>query len=81
VTYRSVYTLTAISETVNTGLTAYGQPALASPSSLVAGNVAIIQGVISPSASGTVIVRFASEVASSAITAKAGSYVEYAELS
>ena len=32
-----------------------------------------IEGVIRPSVSGTVTIRFASEVASSAITAKAGS--------
>ena len=41
-------------------------------------NVAVIEGTITPSANGTVIARFASEVLSSAITAKAAvSFVEY----
>ncbi|HZA18917.1 MAG TPA: collagen-like protein [Pseudonocardiaceae bacterium] len=80
VSYRSQYTLTATSETVNAGLTAYNLPAASNLSSVAAGNLAIIEGVIAPSAAGTVVARFASEVASSAITAKAGSYVEFAEL-
>lgn len=42
------------------------------------GNIAKIKGIIKPSASGTVIARFASEVAvASAVVAKAGSMVEY----
>lgn len=45
-----------------------------------AGNIATIEGYISPSANGTVIARFASEVASSAITAKAGSFVEFMQV-
>lgn len=76
-TYRSSYGLTATSETVN-HLTAYDSPAASNASSpSTAGNIAIIEGIVVPSASGTVTARFASEVASSAITAKAGSYVEY----
>lgn len=75
--YSSRYPLTATTETLNFGLAAYGSPAAANASSLSSGNVAIIEGVILPSASGTVIARFASEVASSAIVAKAGSSVTY----
>lgn len=78
--YRSNYSLTATSETVNSGLTAYDLPAAASASSTATttgGNVAVIQGLITPSASGTVIARFASEVSSSAIVAKAGSLLEW----
>ena len=41
------------------------------------GNVAVIQGVISPSANGTVQIRFASETANIAVTAKAGASLEY----
>jgi hypothetical protein len=41
------------------------------------GNVATITGILTPSATGTVIPRFASEVATSAITVKSGSIVEY----
>lgn len=47
-----------------------------SDSALVA-NVAILEGVILCSAAGTVTFQFSSEVASSAITVKAGSVVEY----
>lgn len=69
--YRSEYTLTATSTTVNSA-TAYDTPAASNASSLTAGNVATLWGFIKPSANGTVIARFASEIASSAITAKAG---------
>lgn len=69
--YTSRYTLTATTETVNY-LSAYSQPAASNASSLAAGNIAVIEGFLTPSANGTVIARFASEVLSSAITAKAG---------
>lgn len=76
--FRSNYSLTATSETVNNGLTAYDTPAAANASSAATGgNIAVIEGIITPSASGTVIARFASEVASSAIVAKAGSMLEW----
>jgi hypothetical protein len=39
--------------------------------------MAIIEGFILPSAAGTVIARFASEVTASAITALRGSFVQY----
>lgn len=57
-------------------LSSYANPNIGSGSAL-AGNVAFMEGVITPSASGTVIARFASEIANSAITAKAGAFVEY----
>lgn len=69
--YRSEYTLTATSLT-NNSASAYDTPSAASASSLTAGNIATIWGIITPSSDGTVIARFASEVLSSAITAKAG---------
>lgn len=69
--YRSEYTLTATSLT-NNSATAYDIPAASSASSLTAGNIATIWGIITPSSNGTVTARFASEVTSSAITAKAG---------
>lgn len=74
--YTSHYTLTATSETVNSA-TAYDIPAAASASSLTAGSVAIIEGFITPSSNGTLIARFASEVSSSAIVAKAGALLQY----
>lgn len=80
--YRSQYSLTATSETVNSGLAAYDLPAASNATSAQAAgsavaNHAIVEGIITAGANGNVIARFASEVASSAITALAGSYVEY----
>ena len=40
-------------------------------------NTALITGFIQPSANGTVVGRFASEISSSAITAKKGSFIEW----
>lgn len=74
--YRSLYTIDATTATTNYA-TAYDTPASSNASSLTAGNLAIIEGFIVPSADGTVIARFASEVSSSAITALAGAMVEY----
>ncbi len=45
--------------------------------SILSGNLCVIEGIIQPSANGTFVIRFASEVASSAITAKAGSTLEW----
>ena len=70
--YRSTYTLTGTTQTLNEGLTAYDLPAAANASSLTAGNLAILEGILQPSADGTLIARFASEVSGSAITVKAG---------
>ena len=80
-TYRSQYSLTTTSMTTNEGLTAYDTPSGANASSAATGgNIAIVEGFIRPSANGTVTARFASEIASSAIIARAGSYVEYQAL-
>jgi hypothetical protein len=71
--YSSHYPLTITSETFNSAA-AYDFPSTSNASSVnTTGNIAIIDGVIKPSASGTVVVRFASEVGGSAITAKTGS--------
>lgn len=76
----SRYGLTATTETLNY-FNAYNTPAAANATSVgTTGNIAIIEGYITPSAAGDVIARFASEVSASAITAKAGSYVEYIQL-
>lgn len=75
--YESRYALSTTTQTLN-NLTAYDTPAASSTSSTATtGNNATIKGFIQPSASGTVIVRFASEVSNSAIIAKAGSSCEY----
>lgn len=75
--YQSRYTLTVSTGTLNSGLTAYDLPAASNASSIVAGNIAVVEGFITPSANGTVIMRFASEIASSAIVAKKGSVLEW----
>lgn len=73
---RSSYTLTATTETLNY-ITAYNSPAAANASSLGTGNVARFDGRIVTSATGIVKIRFASEAALSAVTAKAGSSLTY----
>lgn len=76
--YRSEYGLTGTSRTVNDGLTSYNLPTAANATSpATAGNIAIVEGIIQPSANGNVIARFASEVGSAAIVAKIGSFVQY----
>jgi hypothetical protein len=77
--YISRYTLTATTITTNAA-TAYDIPAASNASSLADGNVAVIEGIITPSANGTVIARFASEIANSAITAKAGAVCYYQQI-
>jgi hypothetical protein len=76
--YSSTYSLTATTQTTNHGLAAYDLPAASNATSAATGaNTAIVQGFITPSANGTVTIRFASEVASSAIVAKAGSILQW----
>jgi hypothetical protein len=78
--YTSRYSLTATSWTFNSAV-AYDIPAASNATSAATtGNIAVIEGIIAPSANGDVIARFASEVASSAITAKAGSFVEFEQV-
>ena len=72
ISYTAKNTLTATTETTNFA-TAYDTPATANATSLTAGNIATIEGIVTPSANGTLQIRFATEVAGSAITAKAGS--------
>ena len=80
--YRSVYSLTAGTVTDNEGLSAYLLPAAANASSAsTTSNIALVEGIITPSVTGTVQLQFASEVSASAITAIAGaSYVEYQQI-
>ena len=77
--YHSQNSLTTTSNTFNEGLITYDVPAASNASSAATGsNIAIVEGIIKPSANGTVIARFASEVLSSAIVAKGLiSYLEW----
>lgn len=77
----SSYSLTNASLTQNEGISTYDDPATSNASSSSGPNIAIMEGIIIPSVDGTVIARFASEVAASAITALGGvSYVEYQQI-
>ena len=74
---QSNYGLTTTSLTFNQ-VGGYDLPAAANASSpLTTGNLAYIAGQITPSADGNVIARFASEIAGSAIVAKAGSLLKW----
>lgn len=59
--------------------TGYNLPANANAGSPggTSGQIATLTGVVTPSASGTVVIRFATEVNGSAVTCKAGSTVEW----
>jgi len=80
--FRPAYAASTVSETIVQGLTAYDLPAASNTQSPYGtlGNIARIVGWIVPSTDGTLIARFASEVAASAITAKIGSFVEWGTL-
>lgn len=79
--YTSEYSLTSTTTTRNALLQAYDVPSGSNATSAATGNNwANIYGVIQPSADGTVIARFASEVSSSAIVAKVNSYVRYRQI-
>lgn len=76
--FTSDYSLTSTTKTANQGLSAYDTPAASNATSAATGaNQAVVDGFITPSSNGTLIARFASEVSSSAIVAKAGSRVEW----
>lgn len=75
--YRSLYTLTNASNTYN-AYASYQQPTASNLSSAqTTGNQATLEGHITPSANGTLQLQFASEVAASAIVAKAGSICQW----
>lgn len=77
----SEYSLTTTTTTRNPLIQAFDSPAASNATSAATGNnMAIIEGYFRPSATGTFIARFASEVLSSAIVAKAGSVVYYQQL-
>lgn len=79
--YSGQWSLTATTVTVTGGLVAYDLPAASNATSAqVAGNIAWLTGFITPSADGSVVARFASEVASAAVTAKAGSICRWVQV-
>lgn len=78
--YKTEFTLTTTALTFGGGFSGYDVGSV-NATSIVAANIAIIEGVIKPSASGNVIARFSCEVAGPAfIQAEPGSYVEFVRL-
>lgn len=76
--FSSQYSLTTTTFTLNTGLSAVDTPAASNATSAATGsNNAWVEGFFEATATGTVVVRFASEVLSSAIVAKAGSILQW----
>lgn len=79
-----IATVNSTDATSDSNMVAYDTPATANATSpnnsATGGAIATIEGLITPSADGTVIARFSSEVASSAIVAKAGSVVYYQQV-
>ena len=73
--FRSEYTLTATTTTLNSHLDTRQLPAASNASALLVGNIAYLEGMFTPSANGTFAIQFASEVSNSAITAKPGSFL------
>jgi hypothetical protein len=77
----SEYSLTTTTSTRNANVQAFDSPAASNATSAATGNnMAILEGYFMPTANGTFIARFASEVANSAIVAKAGSVCYYQQL-
>ncbi|MBK8772892.1 MAG: hypothetical protein IPM06_21015 [Rhizobiales bacterium] len=75
--YWSQYSLTTTTSTLG-NYTAFQLPAASNASAAnTTGNIALVGGLFTPSASGTLQLQFASAVASSAITAKAGSTLRW----
>jgi hypothetical protein len=76
--YRSEYSLTGTTVTINEGLAGVNLPAASNASSAATGsNFASIEGLFTAGANGIFQIAHASEVLSSAITAKAGSILEW----
>ena len=77
----SEYALAATTTTRNANVLAFDSPAAANATSgSTTNNLATMKGVIRADMDGVLIARFASEVASSAITCKAGSFVLYRQI-
>jgi hypothetical protein len=77
----SEYSLSTTTTTRNALVQAFDSPAASNASSASTGNnLAVMKGVIRATADATFRARFASEVASSAIVCKAGSFVRYRQV-
>ncbi|RTK94656.1 MAG: hypothetical protein EKK64_07890 [Neisseriaceae bacterium] len=76
--YTSEYSLTSTTTTRNANVQAFDSPASCNATSANTGNnLCVMEGYFKPTADCTLKARFASEIANSAITAKAGAIVYY----
>lgn len=77
--YHTGISFSAASRSFYEGLSTYNSPSNCNTASATtASNIAEIEGIITPNANGTVVLRFASEVGGAAIVAKANlSYVQW----
>jgi hypothetical protein len=77
----SEYSLTTTTTTRNANVQVFDSPAgCNATSATTTNNMCVMEGKFIPTANGTFIARFASEVLSSAITAKAGAVCYYQQL-
>jgi hypothetical protein len=79
--FDSEYSLTSTTTTRNALIQAFDSPAASNATSATTGNNRCrMEGSIRATANGNLVARFASEVASSAIVAKTGSFVEWRQI-
>ena len=64
----------------NVAYQTYDGPAVTTGSNFTTNNCAIIEGIVVPSANGTIITRFACELTITSVTCKTGSYIEFEEI-
>jgi hypothetical protein len=79
--YRAMYSGTTVANITTNNAVAYDNGTASASSPFTSGNTAIIEGLIRPSANGTVIARFAPEISAGvSVAALVGSYVEYEQV-
>lgn len=77
--YSTQKTSSTSANTILNGSTSYGADTVNTDSAATGANLAIIEGIITPSADGTVVARFLVETTGT-LTAKAGSIVNWFEV-
>jgi hypothetical protein len=79
--YYVEWSLTSAGASTRKGYTTFDEETTANATSaFTTGNVAVIEGIIFPTSSGTITARFACELTITSITCKAGSYIEFEEV-
>jgi len=78
--YYSDATATTTARNARRGFSTYNAVPANTSSATAGSNLSIVEGIIRPSSSGTLIASFRTETAGNAITQKAGAFVKYAEI-